>query len=50
MDGEPITIDDAAGAVVDTLQHPETEIDWEDESPNSVEKRAIPCTNFTAIR
>ncbi len=42
MDGEPITIDDAAGAVVDTLQHPETEIDWEDESPNSVEKRAIP--------
>lgn len=42
MEGNPISVDEAAGAVVDALQHPDTEVDWEDENPASIEKRAIP--------
>lgn len=42
LNGNPITPDEAAGAVVDTLQSPETDVDWEDLTPNEAEKIAIP--------
>lgn len=42
IDGNPLSIDDCAGAVVDALQHPQEEINWEDETPASVEKLALP--------
>lgn len=29
----PITLDDATGILVDTLYHPETEVEWEDDMP-----------------
>ncbi|MBD5641847.1 MAG: PD-(D/E)XK nuclease family protein [Desulfovibrio sp.] len=42
LDGNPLTSDEAAGAVVDTLQKPEFEVDWEDSNPNEAEKLALP--------
>lgn len=42
IDGSPITPDEAAGAVVDSLQKPEFEVDWEDSNPSEAEKIAIP--------
>lgn len=42
LDGKPISIRDAAGAVVDTLYNPDDEVDWDDESPASMEKLALP--------
>lgn len=42
IDGDGLTPDDCAGTVVDALQHPETDVDWEDSSPAETEKIAIP--------
>lgn len=42
LDGNPITADEAAGAVVDTLQKPEFDVDWEDSSPSQAERQALP--------
>lgn len=42
LDGNPLTPDEAAGAVVDTIQKPDFEVDWEDSNPNETEKLALP--------
>lgn len=39
--GSPVTADDAAGAVVDSIHKPEEEVDWEDSNPNDVERIAL---------
>lgn len=39
--GSPVSADDAAGALVDAIQHPEEEVDWEDTNPNEVERIAL---------
>lgn len=40
IDGNQISIDDAAGVVVDTLYHPREDINWEDTSPEKLEGTA----------
>ena len=40
IDGNQISIDDAAGVVVDTLYHPREDINWEDSSPEKLESTA----------
>lgn len=39
--GTPITADDAAGALVDAIQHPEEEVDWDEASPREAERIAL---------
>ena len=36
--GSPITADDAAGALVDAIHHPEEDVDWEDTAPRDAER------------
>lgn len=36
--GNPITADDAAGALVDAIHHPEEDVDWEDTKPVDAER------------
>lgn len=36
--GSPITADDAAGALVDAIHHPEEEVEWEDTQPRDAER------------
>lgn len=38
LDGKPITADDAAGALVDTLHGNDEEVDWEDTKPADAER------------
>ena len=42
LDGNPLTTDETAGAVVDALQRPLEEVDWEDTSAAEVERMALP--------
>ena len=42
IDNGGLTAEDAAGAVVDAIHHPEDDILWEDETPQSIEKAALP--------
>lgn len=37
LDGNPISPDDAAGALIDTLYNTDEDVDWEDSSPKAVE-------------
>lgn len=51
LDGNKLTPKEAAGAIVDLIKNPEEDIDWGDESPSSIERKAIPihlryCTNI----
>lgn len=39
--GSPVSADDAAGALVDAIHHPEEDVDWEDTNPNDVERIAL---------
>lgn len=39
--GDPVSADDAAGALVDAIHHPEEEVDWEDTAPKDVERIAL---------
>lgn len=39
--GSGITIEESAAAAVDSLHHPEFEVDWEDSSPSDVEPIAL---------
>ncbi len=41
LEGSPITVDDAAGVLVDTLHHPEEDMDWGDTSPKAAEPVAL---------
>ena len=41
LEGDDISIDDAAGIVVDTIHHPEEDVDWGEDKPNDVEKIAL---------
>ena len=41
IDGSGITIDEAAAAAVDTINKPDEEVCWEDDSPSDAEKIAI---------
>ncbi len=36
--GDPLTADDAAGALVDAIHHPEEDVDWEDTAPRDAER------------
>ena len=42
LDGNPLSADETAGAVVDALQHPREDVDWEDTSAAEVERMALP--------
>lgn len=42
LDGNPLTPEEAAGAVVDVLQHPEEDVDWEDSNAAEAESVALP--------
>ena len=37
LEGNPVTADEAAGAVVDAVHKPESDVDWGEDSPNDVE-------------
>ena len=39
--GSPITADDAAGAVVDSINRPEEPVEWEDTAPRDAERIAL---------
>jgi len=41
MGGTPISADDAAGVVVDTIYHPEEDVLWGEDSPQDTEKTAL---------
>lgn len=41
MAGSPISIDDAASAVVDSILNPKEEVSWYDQTPNETEKIAL---------
>lgn len=42
LDGNSLTPDEAAGAVVDTIYHPAIDVDWEDMPQKEAEKIAVP--------
>ena len=55
LQGNPISIDDAAGAAVDAIRRPDEDIDWQDDSPDVAEKVAIAvhgryCTTIAPSR
>lgn len=37
LDGKPLTADEAAGAVVDAIHHPDEDVDWGESSPREAE-------------
>ncbi len=39
--GSPVSADDAAGALVDAIHHPEEDVEWEDTAPNEAERIAL---------
>lgn len=39
--GTPISADDAAGALVDAIHHPEEDVDWDDTPPRNAERIAL---------
>lgn len=39
--GSPVSINDAAGALVDAIHQPEEDVDWDDTSPRDAEKIAL---------
>lgn len=39
--GSPVSVDDAAGAVVDAIRRPEEDVDWDDSAPKDVERIAL---------
>ena len=42
IEGNPLTPDEAAGAVVDAIHHPDEEVDWGESSPREAESIALP--------
>ena len=42
LDGNPLTPDEAAGAVVDAIHHPDEDVDWGESSPREAESIAVP--------
>lgn len=42
LDGNPLTPDEAAGAVVDAIHHPDEDVDWDETSPREAESIAVP--------
>jgi len=60
LDGSGITIQEAAGAAVDTISNPDEEVSWDDDKPADVEKIALslhrkyceqvaPTQNYVAV-
>ena len=41
LDGNPISVDDAAGIVVDTIHSPDEDVDWGEDSPKEAESIAL---------
>lgn len=39
--GSPISADDAAGALVEAIHHPEEDVDWDDTAPRDAERIAL---------
>lgn len=55
INGEEVTVEEAAGVVADTIHHPEYDVVWEDESPAVAEKIGIAlhrkyCTDIAPAR
>lgn len=46
LNGKPITIDDAAGVVADTIHHPEEDVDWGEDRPQEAESIGIALTGM----
>lgn len=46
LEGNPLTADEAAGAVVDVLYDRNKDVDWDDSSPKEAEKIAVPLHNL----
>lgn len=42
LDGNPLSADESAGAVVDAIHRPDEDVDWEDSSPREAESIAVP--------
>ena len=60
LNGHAMTIDDAAGALVDAIHKPKEDVDWSDMTPKAAEKIALqlhvkyctevaPVTNYAAV-
>ena len=41
LDGNPVTVDEAAGAVADAVHKPEEDVDWGEDSPSEAEAIGI---------
>lgn len=50
LDGNPLTMDEAAGAVVDVIYGKDDEVEWEEISQTDAEKIAIPLHNLYCQR
>jgi hypothetical protein len=55
LNGNPISVDEAAGAAVDAIRRPDNDVEWENESPDVAEKIAIAvhsryCTTIAPSR
>lgn len=55
IDGTMISIDDAAGALVDTIHNPDEEVDWDGDRPSDAEKiglvlHAKYCTTVSPVQ
>ena len=55
LDGAPVSVDDAAGAMVEKLHHPEEEVVWDDSTPGQIEPIAMRlltsyCTDVAPTR
>lgn len=42
LDGNPLTADEAAGAVVDAIHHPDEDVDWGESSPREPAQAQLP--------
>lgn len=41
LDGAPVSVDDAAGALVEKLHHPDEDVVWDDSTPGQIEPIAL---------
>lgn len=50
LDGNPLTPDEAAGAVVDAIYKPDEDVDWDDSSPSEAENIAVPLHKLYCLQ
>lgn len=46
LEGSPISIDDAAGVVADTIKNPDEDVDWGEDRPQEAESIGIALTGL----